>query len=75
MKPPPPVRVRRAKPVKAEPKDGPSDLTKRSTHYQVEAKMAYMRTNAGRIELIDRLEGTSGSTSSRRSSTSRPGIL
>ena len=56
VKPPPPVRVRRAKPVKAEPKDGPSDLQKRSTKFQVEAKMNYMRTNAGRIELIDRLE-------------------
>ena len=55
MKPPPP-KVRRAKTVVAEPKDGPSDLTKRSTKFQVEAKMAYMRTNAGRIELIDRLE-------------------
>jgi len=55
-KPPPPVRVRRPKPVTKEAKDGPSDLTKRSTHYQVEAKMNYMRTNAGRIELIDRLE-------------------
>ena len=55
VKPPPP-RVRRAKPVTKEPKDAPSDLQKRSTKFQVEAKMAYMRTNAGRIELIDRLE-------------------
>ena len=56
MKPPPPKVRRRPKTVVAEPKDGPSDLQKRSTKFQVEAKMAYMRTNAGRIELIDRLE-------------------
>ena len=56
IKPPPKVRVRRAKPITKEPKDGPSDLQKRSTKFQVEAKMSYLRTNAGRLELIDTLE-------------------
>ena len=56
IKPPPPKVRRRPKTVVAEPKAGPSDLQKRSTSYQVEAKMAHVRTNAGRIELIDRLE-------------------